>query len=125
MTKREPSALLCDALSVVLLAVLASVLLAMRLIVADGLRIGLVAADAGLGGDRVWRDALAGGLAFKSADEDVEAIGHRSVLPPPGESGVKFADVGFVPHCGKGMAISLTRPHVLQRGASHAKQGRL
>ncbi|MBZ9661925.1 hypothetical protein LB523_23025 [Mesorhizobium sp. ESP-6-4] len=111
-----------DALSVVLLAVLAAVLLAMRLAVTDRLLVGLVAARAGLGGDGVWRDALAGGLAFKSADKNIEAIGHRSVLPPPGESGVKFADVGFVPHCGKGKAISLRRPHVLQRGVSHAKQ---
>ncbi|WP_434724639.1 hypothetical protein [Mesorhizobium sp. RIZ17] len=93
-------------LSVVLLAVLAAGLLAMRLAVASLLLVGLVAARAGLGGDRMWGHALAGGFAFKSADKNVEAIGHRSVLPPPGESGVKFADVGFVPHCGKGMAIS-------------------
>ncbi|WP_210234967.1 hypothetical protein, partial [Mesorhizobium sp. M8A.F.Ca.ET.208.01.1.1] len=59
---------------------------------------------------------------FKSADEDVEAIGHRPVLPPPGESGVKFAVAGFVPHCGKGMADSLTLPHVLQQAVSHAKE---
>jgi hypothetical protein len=109
-------------LSVVLLAVLAAVLLAMRLAVADRLLVGLVAAGAGLGGDRMWGHALAGGFAFKSADKNVEAIGHRSVLPPPGESGVKFADVGFVPHCGKGMAISFGRSHVLQQGVSHAKQ---
>ncbi|MDG4878384.1 hypothetical protein P9273_25235 [Mesorhizobium sp. WSM4935] len=38
---------------VVLLTVLAALLLAMRLVVADRLRIGLVAACAGLGGDGV------------------------------------------------------------------------
>ncbi|CDX27576.1 exported hypothetical protein [Mesorhizobium plurifarium] len=109
-------------LSVVLLAVLAALLFAMRLAVADLLPVGLVAAGAVLVGNRVWWDALAGGLAFKSADENIEAIGHRSVLPPPGESGVKFAVAGFVPHCGEGKAISSVRPHVLQRGVSHAKQ---
>jgi len=101
---------------------LAAMLLAMRLTVADLLLVGLVTTDAGRGGNRMWGDALAGGFAFKSADEDVEATGHRPVLPPPGESGVKFADVGFVPHCGKGMAISFGQPHVLQQGVSHAKQ---
>ncbi|CDX60886.1 exported hypothetical protein [Mesorhizobium plurifarium] len=75
-------------LSVVLLAVLAALLLAMRLAVADLLPVGLVAAGAVLVGNRVWRNALAGGLAFKSADEDVEAIGHRAVLPPPGNQGL-------------------------------------
>ncbi|WFP76998.1 hypothetical protein [Mesorhizobium sp. WSM4906] len=71
-----------------LLAVLAAVLFAMRLAVADLFLVGLVAAAAWLGGDRMWGDALAGGFAFKSADENVEAIGHRPVLPPPGNQGL-------------------------------------
>ncbi|WP_188131454.1 hypothetical protein [Mesorhizobium sp. NFR06] len=122
MTKRERPALIYNALSVMLLAVLAAVLLALRLAGTDRLRLGLVAAATLLGGYRIWVNALAGGFAFKSADKNVEAIGHRPVLPPPGESGFKFAVAGFVPHCGEGMASFFDRPHVLQRGVSHAKQ---
>ncbi|WP_189434539.1 hypothetical protein [Mesorhizobium sp. M1E.F.Ca.ET.041.01.1.1] len=75
-------------LSVVLLAVLAAGLFAMRFAAAGGLLFGLVAASPLLGGDRMWGSALAGGFAFKSADENIEAIGHRPVLPPPGNQGL-------------------------------------